>query len=1243
MTARVLRDGRSPFGLSLVGFIAVVAVLAACAYGVLIALGGSTRASAAPIAPAPIGEILGTEVPIEVPIGNESGLSGIQSMAIEQSTGDVDVVVQQAVIELTPYGGFILEFGPQVNKTKVRERAEGKTVSGQEENICTAASGDVCGKGVYSENGAGGEMPNGQSGIAVEQSTGAIYVDDSSATGGRVEKFTKGGAFVLTFGNEVNKTKVEAREKGATVTQQEEDLCTEASGDACQRGTEGSGKPIYPQGQQEFGGLKIAIGGPQEHLYLGGVGRVQVLDGEGHLLSEDSLSPLTTEGVTSLAVNNAGDAFFTVGSISGVHELEPSGALSSNVFGATKLDQVTVDNAGHLFAVESPHVFEYVIASPSTAPTEPALGEHPTVDDADTVYTNSYNRGGEIEMFGSLASMESAYGTPPRLAPAVGSETASTAPEDAEAGLRGEVNPQYSPTTYQFQYGPEPCTSGHCTSLPATPAPVGADKTFHELTVTLTDLQIGKVYYARAVATSAVSTTFGGEIAFTAGRGPTPGAAGLPDGRHYELVTPANKSGFETERAQFGLASADGNAVLYTADGALGNSPSSAYGDYVSRRANGVWSTEAATPPKLGTPNPGGAPREILPSGSFQRFAFSARGGEYSPEEPLGPLYSVNLFVSDSPFSDPSWLGRPAITDPTPAPGNNEPEGYVLAGASSDLTTVYFAYAGTLLPQDAPRAPHVGNGGGAGEPWGFYEWNEGMLNVAGVLPDGNVNPFGAMPASLAGETNIFDRSPEELMRDAPEARDNEVSEDGSRAFFVSPDPKFSDAADPVACVETKKALCSSEPPQLYVRETDARGAKSTVLVSQNQLPGEEGTPAPDGVSNVEGYAPYLYGTPVPRQGFSYAYASPDGSQVYFVSVDRLTSAAPSDRQPKEYDFDLATGKLTFLPDVTGPILASARDGSDFVFLDTARTPLQLELWSAGSGGGSVRPIAQLAEVREHNPVEEPRANESGSVFVFGAASLSGFNDQGYKELFRYVVSTGELTCVSCPGIGQKPAGNAETDGPNFERNGIDSYGLTGNAVSSQEQRILSGDGTRVFFESPDALVPQATEGVENVYEWENGTVYLISPPDSHQDSFILDSSASGGDVFFTTRTGLVPSDVDGAYDVYDARIPRPGDEPLPPAVPCEGSVCQGPPNTPQLLAPPSSETFSGHGNQSQVVEQPSEPNHSPPKHKAKRAKHHSNKKRRSKGHAKRGRKAGVSVKANGHAHGSGAGRNRRGK
>jgi hypothetical protein len=87
---------------------------------------------------------------------------------------------------------------------------------------------------------------------------------------------------------------------------------------------------------------------------------------------------------------------------------------------------------------------------------------------------------------------------------------------------------------------------------------------------------------------------------------------------------------------------------------------------------------------------------------------------------------------------------------------------------------------------------------------------------------------------------------------------------------------------------------------------------------------------------------------------------------------------------------------------------------------------------------------------------------------------------------------------------------------------------------------------------------------------------------------------------------LLPGDTDETYDVYDARIPRPGDDLPPVAVPCKDSVCQGPPSVPQLLAPPASETFNGAGNLAApvAVKQPAKQIHEKKKKRKKRKKKH---------------------------------------
>ncbi len=629
-------------------------------------------------------------------------------------------------------------------------------------------------------------------------------------------------------------------------------------------------------------------------------------------------------------------------------------------------------------------------------------------------------------------------------------------------------------------------------------------------------------------------------------------AADLPDGRVYEQVSPANKNGnyvasgglvTPVEHYGYAAASADGDAAVFLGSGAMGETASSMLQPYVAHRTPGVgWSTASVAPVQQGRTQLLGGPIGLLASADMSRFAFTSNlDGVYSPEEPLGPTGSANLYLSQGPFAAPLWLGKPLVSDAIPQPGAIKicSGCYRLVGGSPSLGTVYFTYSGTLLAQDASRAPNVGDGqsDNSTDAWGFYEWSGGTLAEAGVLPDGTVSPFGAVPAGLAG---VVDRG--SLTSGQPAELDNEVSADGSRAFFVSPDPD----------------VHAGTPPELYVRETAADGSKSTMLVSQSQLPGHVGEPA--------------------SGGQSYVYASANGSQAFFASRDRLTLAAPEDGEVKEYDFDVDTGVLTYLPNVGGAIVAASANGSDFLFEDTASEQRELELWRSGPNGGSVTEVAQLPQPPEPEGGRyeglEGRASVDGSVFVFDTNSpLPGaFNNQaGYGEVYRYETASNTLTCVSCPPAGVPQSGDAFTsydDGP----------GGNDRPLSSEDSRVISADGSSVFFDTPDPLVARDINGKRDVYEWENGSVHLISSGTSSEESYYLDNSESGGDVFFSTAAGMVPGDTDAAYDVYDARIPRAGDTPPPAAVPCQGDVCQGLPSVPSLLGAPASATFTGLGN-----------------------------------------------------------------
>jgi hypothetical protein len=686
--------------------------------------------------------------------------------------------------------------------------------------------------------------------------------------------------------------------------------------------------------------------------------------------------------------------------------------------------------------------------------------------------------------------------------------------------------------------------------------------------------------------------------------------------RVYELVSPLEKNGSvaganNEGKQAYTVAEADGDGVVFGGLGAVGETSSGLDLFTVARRGASGWGDRAAVPRGEGAENVfKDGPADFAVSADLSLVSFTAPGS-FAVGDPDNALASESLYESREDASA-QWAGQPLLVAPDPVLGNGLTTGVHLgrmqiAGPpveTEGVSTLYFGYYGTLLPEDAPRAEIQSEQGGANksereEIWGFYESRGGALIDAGMRPDGTFSPFGAFPAA------IEDVAHGEKM--FPADYDNEVTGDGTRAFFVSPRPGVGAPAD--------------EPPELYVHESPIGGVERSVLVSRSELPGSENSPAPDGPT-------ILVHPDINRTG-SYAFASGDGLRVVFASVDRLTGDAPATGGVREYLFDLAryeadvaagastASSLRYLPGVSGPVLAWSEDDTRFVFYNTVSE--ELDLWSEGT-------VSTVARIPRPRPIEETEVNAvrlvaDGNVVVFQSNGLvPGDNTGGFSQVYRFDVTGGSLSCVSCPPVGVAPSGDAQLseDDNDGQRRSVDDRGV-------------SGDGGMVFFDTPDPLVPQDVNGRRDVYQWTAGSgVSLVSSGTGSNDSYFLDNGVSGEDVFFSTSDELAAGDTDGGYDVYDAR--EGGGFPVA-AVPVECVPgCQGPASAaPVFGVPGGSESFSGPGNPALPASPAQSVVKSKPKQKAKPKK----KKKKGKGRARRSRaRARASTRAHGVSGGS---------
>ncbi|HST55411.1 MAG TPA: hypothetical protein VLJ42_05895 [Solirubrobacteraceae bacterium] len=608
-------------------------------------------------------------------------------------------------------------------------------------------------------------------------------------------------------------------------------------------------------------------------------------------------------------------------------------------------------------------------------------------------------------------------------------------------------------------------------------------------------------------------------------------ADALPDGRAYELVSPAIKNGNDAGAPngtwQYGLATADGDGVLYASRGAMGEATRGLQEYTVGRRGRDGWSARSALPyaPRGRLSVFGHYPVHLLPSADLSKLVFSAAGTYFAdnPDTPLG-ISSGAVYLYDS-AGNINWLTRPQISNPSPAPGSIDSNFFQDVGGSDDLSTLYFWGYPTLLASDAARTPEAAPSGA----WGLYEYSGGTLKSAGTLPDGSESPGGAAPAS----SSFSERN--QRTNFGPEMVGNQVSRDASTLFFVSPDPGLEPRFGPVT--------------QLYVRH----GGHSRLI---SHLPGDPDAEAPHGVRSVFTLNGAFADPQAPQQ---FAFASPDGSSAVFQSIDALTSDAPPDSSQKAYRYDMASGVVTYLPRVGGgTVVAASDDGQRFLFNEFASGSayIHIDLWDHGT-------VKTLTPVS--NPVLAPaRATASGSAFTFTSKALiPGVNNGGADQVYRYDVAADKLICLSCPSDGVTATGAS-----------LVNQARTGEV---REDRGMSEDGHRVFFQTGDALVSQDTNHQQDVYEWTPAGVSLISSGRSQNPSFVIDNSASGNDVFFATTEGLYPKDTDGSYDVYDARVGG-GFKPVDQAAPCEGDACQGGVLSAPSLLTVGSAGFLGAGN-----------------------------------------------------------------
>jgi hypothetical protein len=720
-----------------------------------------------------------------------------------------------------------------------------------------------------------------------------------------------------------------------------------------------------------------------------------------------------------------------------------------------------------------------------------------------------------------------------------GQEASNTAATSTT--LTATIDPRGSTVSYHFEYlseadfrangssfeGPiapsrEPLTNANLSS--GSPATVAA---------VISGLSPETSYRFRVVAESecdgpghAPCQIVGAPAAFTTlGSG-----GGLPDGRRYELVSPAQKHGGEALPAfslisscpteckppgalgtrAFPMQSApDGDAVTYMGYPFSSTEGAAVFNSYLSARSAGGWATTAMSPALLA----GKEGAHIAYSTDLREDIIEQGLPTLSSEAPPGIR---NFYLQNA--ADPRVL-TPLVTTTPSRPLRQWAISY--GGHSADFAAQFFAanevLTGGTSYAPPPPAPSLNE-------TDLYEWRDGSLALVNVLP-GNVGvASGASFASVSPDAygvaangrRVFWRAGGSVY----------VREDGQITRELAHQGTFvSASADGLSVMFSDGCLYS------LLTET------CTDL--------------------TQGHGGFL----------GVAGQSTDLSTVYFVDTSALpgrsTLGEEATRgQPNLYIYEAGVGTrfiATLAPTdgVTGSIV-NLNDWDPIAALRTAEA----------SPNGRYLAFASTRDLTGRNSVGPCSVNALGKLVSAPC-----------REVFLYEAQEGRLVCASCSPTGEAPRGNST-----MRR-------IQGTTEAMPQPRYLTDQG-RLFFDSQDRLSPLDVNGkVEDVYESEpdwvgscdrDRCVSLISGGTESLDSNFLamggEGEEEGNDVFFTTRGRLVPTDTDELIDVYDARVGGgfSSDAEKQPAE-CVGEACQSAPLAPPALTP-SSQSFSGAGN-----------------------------------------------------------------
>jgi hypothetical protein len=815
----------------------------------------------------------------------------------------------------------------------------------------------------------------------------------------------------------------------------------------------------------------------------------------------------------------------------------------------------------------------------------------------------------------------------------------------SEATVAAQIRPGGAATTYHVQYIPEAQFAtdggqfGEGTEETTESGSLGEDDEQHEARATLTGLTAQTAYRYRFLARNEVAPVQGpAEAFFTyASLLPPPtclneslrnenDSLALPDCRAYERVSPEGNSavyqpevpGKETEGYRQGWypmqSASNGQSATY-----VGEPASSGLGPGTGNSGNGEGDEQLAR-----RSNDGWLSGDISPLSSNAQTSFEA----FSPDLSRGLLRTAGV-KGEAPLSAAVETKCGVLYSRSSASGSYEPlftseattcRQPFYVGSSADGSAQVFESSAKKTENAQVTETPTSTASGKGHE-NIYDAAGGQLHLVNVLPGGKADPDASIGRLASEEEAKYGAAfGGEVVNGAgvyiPSLdTSGAVSAEGSKIFFTNlatgiiymrenPTAEEESASAEGKCVEAgaactvqvsagKASYQSATPDGRFVYYIEEVQAGSEVKLERLwRFDSENGTR--EALSQAGSEVQGVIG--VNQSGA-------DGAYLYFVAAGKLSAEAEARKcvQPgkgtnetaEEVARETAEEAEGKAPPGRGCNLYVTHEEQTKLVAVLSPHDQQFDGYQKSQGDWRATPGSRSAELTPDGAhlvlLSTRRLTPYDNATASGESCASSGKLLPCPEVYLYDAASAQISCASC-----QPAGLPALDVHGFEE---PSTYLPGDFGSiTHMRRWISSDGNRIFFDTDQPLLPEDTNGLYDVYEWERagsgscssgsaldggGCLYLLSGDSSAGRAFFVDSDESGENAFLVTRAQLTPSDRNDKPDLYDVRVG--GGFPVPPVQlvgeTCSSAeACKAPPAEVPVESFPASAAFSGSGN-----------------------------------------------------------------